>query len=109
VIDTYTKIVLTVIALTLSLLALEPAYAPRSAHASPDDLSRVEGLLQDISHHLDSIHSSWGASLFDSPGRLLDEIASDVASIESDLDDIEDGTCLNRRICGPVPAAPEAQ
>jgi hypothetical protein len=51
-IDRYTKVVLTVIAAALMLLALQPFYAPEPAHAQSADLGTIEGYLSAISNGL---------------------------------------------------------
>lgn len=72
-IDRYTKIVLTVIAVSLALLALQPFYAPTPAQASDGDLMNIE--------------------------NYLSAIGSKVSSISSDLSSISSGRCRNPKIC----------
>ena len=56
--DWYTKMVLTVIAIALSLIALNPWVAPlpASAQLSASDLSSIEGDVSSIKSHLGSIY-----------------------------------------------------
>ena len=51
-IDRYTKIVLTVIAVSLSLLVLKPLYAPKPAHASD---AAIESYLSEIEDEVSRI------------------------------------------------------
>ena len=51
-VDTYTKAVLTVIALALTLMVAEPLYAPRPAQA---DGSKIERYLKEIQDDVDAI------------------------------------------------------
>lgn len=67
-IDKFTKVILTVIALALSVIALNPWLQPVTVSAAPQDY-------------------------------LMRSIESAVESIESDLNRIYSGLCLNSKIC----------
>lgn len=51
-IDLYTKIVLTVIAVALTLLVLQPLYVVKAAYAASADLSSIESYLGSVESRL---------------------------------------------------------
>lgn len=69
--DRTTKILLGLIALGLWMNLAVPVFTPKNVAAQ--DFSGIE--------------------------RMVRSIQSDVNSIERDVDDIEDGTCLNTKLC----------
>jgi hypothetical protein len=54
-IDRYTKIVLTVIAVALTMLALQPFYAPRPAQADAHHLSGIYAFVHNIDAYVQEI------------------------------------------------------
>ena len=69
--DHTTKILLSLIVLGLWMNLAVPIFTPKSVTAQ--DFSGIE--------------------------RMVRNIEGNVSSIERDVDDIEDGTCLNRKLC----------
>jgi hypothetical protein len=83
--DRTTKVLLALIALGLWANFAVDVFRP--ATASAQDVSGIERKLSGIERDLSSIASS------------LARIGTDVTSIERNVDNLEDGTCRNKKLC----------
>ena len=106
-IDTYTKVVLTVAAAALMVIAARPVLVPEPAFARADDeltlLSAIDASLAEIAEDtalLAAIGTNVAAISEDA--ALLEQMAADSARIREILAGIAraDFPCTNRQLCG---------
>ena len=106
--DLYTKAVLTIIALALSTIALNPWIAPTPAKAQDWDHINIQSTIDNITSTVDSlnitedsIESTVGSieSAVDIIISRVNNISHTVDSLKLTVDSIDGAYCLNSKIC----------
>jgi len=105
--DTYTKVVLTIAAAALTVIAARPVLAPDAAYARTDDeltlLSSIDASLAEIAEDT-ALLSAIGTNVaaISEDAALLEQAAADSARIRETLTGIAraDFPCTNQQLCG---------